>query len=110
MSTLKESTRVTIKPAPCPHCHKPVSQPPAWIKLLEAMSPGRGQDDPFMSVAALAKAVGMSRQRASILVDEAVGAGALEIPGNTTGARVYHRTQYGRQILGVWKTAGWRSK
>lgn len=109
MSTAAEySIKETVFPPVCPHCHKASGNPPAWMKLLAATAPGRGMAEQAFSVTVLAKLTKLSRQRANILVHEAVKAGALEIPSGISGARVYRRTQYGRQILGRWKSLGWK--
>ncbi len=102
-------TKVTVFPTTiCTHCHKAAGNPPAWMRLLDVMAPGRGVEEPAYSVSLLAKMSKLSRQRANLLVNEAVAAGALEIPRGISGARVYRRTQTGRQALGRWKTLGWK--
>jgi hypothetical protein len=102
------TTRVTVMPAVCAHCHKPSSNPPAWIKFMEAMAPGRGAEEQAYSASLLAKKVALSRQRANLLIAGAIKAGVLEIPKGISGAKVYRRTWYGRQILGRWKSLGWK--
>jgi hypothetical protein len=106
--TVESSTKVTVTPQLCTHCHKASGNPPAWMKLVEAMAPGRGQQEPTMSVSALAEKTGLSRQRVNQLADQAAKAGMLEIPRGISGVRVYRRTPYGRQILGRWKSLGWK--
>lgn len=113
MSTATKNTpftvRTTVAPAVCAHCHKPSSNPPAWMKLLDVMAGGRGKEEQSFSIGALAEKADLSRQRTTMLVDQAVKAGVLEVPAGISGARVYRRTWYGRQLLGRWKSLGWRA-
>lgn len=105
---ISRSSRVTKVPTLCRHCGKHASEPPAWLTLLEKMAPGTGCSEPGYTVSSLAKTSGLSRQRIALLVTACITEGVLEIPKDLHGAKVYRRTWYGRQLLGRWKTAGWK--
>ena len=103
MPTTDVELRETKFPTKCPHCHQLISSPPAWLRILVALAPGRGNGEKTLGIPEIARLIEMSRQRATILVREAVTAGALE-----QRYRVYSRTEAGKAVLNHWVCAGWR--
>lgn len=99
----------TKLPTVCPHCNKMFGRAPTYIKILEAMSPGKGGESAF-TVTAAAKAVGISRQAADVWIKEALTAGLVEPLPGISGSKVYRKTHYGATALSRWKAAGWRAK
>lgn len=97
-----------ITPALCRHCRKVTSDAPSWLKILSVMAPGIKRPEPQLTVQAIAHLTKRSRSLTVYQVDAALKAGLLELVPDISGTRVYRRTWYGRQILGRWKTAGWR--
>lgn len=100
--------KTTKVPSICRHCHKVSTLPPAYMKVLSAMAPGIKNPEPQLTVGAIAEMTKVKRPLAEYLVKAALRERVLELVPGISGARVYRRTWYGRQILGRWKTAGWR--
>lgn len=101
------TTRVTKAPALCRHCSKAVSDPPGWMRLIDAMAPGRGQVEQLFRTSELARRIERTPQQTHQMLEQAVEAGAVERT-RQLGLPVYRRTWYGRQLLGRWKSVGWR--
>lgn len=101
------TTRVTKAPAVCQNCGHAVSKAPAWMSVLEALAPGRGQPEPAYTLTAIAGRIEGSRQRTLQMLNDAVSAGVLE-RDRSSGAPLYRRTRYGQKLLARWKSVGWR--
>ena len=106
MSTTKE----TVLPSCCHKCEAIQGRPPAWLRILEAMSPGPGVRITGYTLTAIAGAAAMSRQHVLQIIPVAIGAGLIELATEFKGARMYRKTAYGTQVLSRWKTAGWRKR
>lgn len=104
-----------VTPTLCPHCVKHgrtpayVHEPPAWVRVLLALRSGVKGDrtGTVGTVAQIAERIGVSRQRASLLVTEAEGHGALNTPFGKVG--VFGKSPWGKQLLQSWVNAGWPS-
>lgn len=101
------TSRVTKAPALCRHCNKAVSDPPAWMKLIDLMAPGRGTEEQKHRASDLARLVERTPQQTFQMLEQAIEAGAVK-KSRVLGVPVYERTWYGRQLLGRWKSVGWR--
>jgi hypothetical protein len=94
-------------PVFCQHCRKLTSTPPAYLKILSVMAGGRGKPEPRFTAGDITRLAKLKRPMAEYLIKAALLAKVLELVPSP-GTRVYRRAWYGRQILGRWKSAGWR--
>lgn len=108
MNTKLESKDV-VTPSCCNKCDAIQGRPPAWLRVLEAMSPGSGARVSGYTLTAIAGAAKMSRQHVLQVLPVAIKAGLIEHVTEFKGVRMYRKTAYGTQILSRWKTAGWRA-
>jgi hypothetical protein len=98
----------TLSPSCCRKCKTIQGRFPAFLKILEATSPGIGKPAGAFTLTALANGAGYSRQHVLQVLPKMLKARILEPVPGLAGVKAYRKTPYGTQILSRWKTAGWR--
>lgn len=95
-------------PVPCGHCKKYTTDPPAWIHLLVALSPGKGNDGDTSALTAkgISEKMRVTRQRVWVLLAKAIEEAAVEPVAK--GSNTYRKSSYGIQILSRWYQTGWK--
>jgi hypothetical protein len=94
-------------PSTCPKCKTLLGIPPGWLKILACMAPGRGEDEPCMTPAMIARKSGLSRQRVALLICSALELAMLADRGDAE-TTLLQRTKRGKQCLNQWIVKGWR--
>lgn len=99
----------TSYPVPCPHCKKFVYNPPAWIRVMEAMFELRKEFGAAVANgAALARHMGVSRERGRQLLGAAEKYGVIEPFIKFSG--VFKPSQRGYMYYRAWRRCGWTGK